>query len=117
VIFAPYAEFQRLAADLTTNRLWASWDLAHPSLDWDKCLTDSRAAAEFCGPYVQVFKASQLQRTPGEPEKTASSAAAPAHRVRRGRWKLAMRASLASMKTGRRVAMVIVKAAEKFYSQ
>jgi len=50
------AEFQRLSADPTTSRLSPLQGLARPSLDWDRCLTDSNAAAEFRRQYLQAFK-------------------------------------------------------------
>ena len=50
-------EFHRLSADLTASGPAQVRALARPSLDWDRCLTDLRSAAEFRDQYLRAFKA------------------------------------------------------------
>jgi hypothetical protein len=50
-------EFQRLSGDLRSTPPSPTPSLARPSLDWDRCLTGPRAAAEFRKQYLQAFKA------------------------------------------------------------
>jgi hypothetical protein len=52
-------EFQRLSADLKDRPPSSSPPRNRPSLDWDRCLTDPKAAAEFREQYLQAFKANR----------------------------------------------------------
>jgi hypothetical protein len=50
-------EFCRLTPDLPALAAGPRPGQARPSLDWDRCLTDPKAAAEFRRQYFQAFKA------------------------------------------------------------